>query len=306
MGLFDIFSSSDAQDAANAQIRGIQQGVSQAQPYLTNGVNALNNYYGMATSPLSSVFSGASPAISSYADAIGANGAAGNARAVAAFQNNPGYQFQLNQGLQAIDRGAASRGMLTSGNTLNAEQQYGTNLANTSWQNYLNSFSPMLSLAGGAAGGLASTFANQGNQNLAANQSNAQLLYGANTAQGQAKADADYANLNASANMWNALGNIGVSAAKIFSDRDVKRPAPGDDKIKPVGKLNDGTNVYRFAYKSDPPGMTRIGLIAQEVEKRDRSAVSKIGGVRAVDMKRATDKAAKRGRSSMSDFARAA
>lgn len=136
----------------------------------------------------------------------------------------------------------------------------------------------------------------QGNQNLAANQQNASLLYGANTAEGQAQANADMAKLNASANGLNAIGNIAGSAAKLIpgigsvmslSDRDAKR------EVEPVGKLNDGQTVHRFAYKDDPPGMTRLGLIAQEVEKRDKGAVKKVGGLRAVDMKRATDKAAR-------------
>jgi hypothetical protein len=47
-------------------------------------------------------------------------------------QNLPGYQFQLNQGVQAIDRSAASRGLLNSGATGKALAQYGQGLA----QNY--------------------------------------------------------------------------------------------------------------------------------------------------------------------------
>lgn len=53
----------------------------------------------------------------------------------------PGYQFQLQQGEQAIDNGAAARGGLLSGNTLNAENAYGQGLAASNYQNtYNNAF----------------------------------------------------------------------------------------------------------------------------------------------------------------------
>lgn len=53
-------------------------------------------------------------------------------------QQTPGYQFQLKQGLQAIDQGAAARGGLNSGATQQSEQQYGSNLADTTYGNIFN------------------------------------------------------------------------------------------------------------------------------------------------------------------------
>jgi hypothetical protein len=50
-----------------------------------------------------------------YGDAIGLNGAEGNTRATGAFETNPGYQFELDQGIQALDRGNAARGSFQSG-----------------------------------------------------------------------------------------------------------------------------------------------------------------------------------------------
>jgi hypothetical protein len=50
-------------------------------------------------------------------NALGLNGPQGNAAATAAFQSSPGYDFKVNQSLDALDRRAASRGMLGSGNT---------------------------------------------------------------------------------------------------------------------------------------------------------------------------------------------
>lgn len=46
----------------------------------------------------------------------------------------PGEQFELGQGLEALDRGAAARGTLTTGGTGKAEQEFGQNLASTAYQ----------------------------------------------------------------------------------------------------------------------------------------------------------------------------
>ena len=77
-----------------------------------------------------------------YADALGINGAGGNARATGAFQAGPGYGFAMDQGLQALQRSAAAGGMLASGNTLTAATQYGQGLANQEYGNWLGRLSP--------------------------------------------------------------------------------------------------------------------------------------------------------------------
>lgn len=71
----------------------------------------------------------------------------------------------------------------------------------------------------------------------------------------------------------------------IFSDERLKKNA------KPIGRLYDGQTVYRF----DMGGETKIGLIAQEVEKEVPEAVGLAGKYKAVDYELATAKAAKRG-----------
>ena len=48
---------------------------------------------------------------------------------MAGFHTSPGYQFQLDQGLRAVDAGAAANGLLRSGAALKAEQTFGTGLA---------------------------------------------------------------------------------------------------------------------------------------------------------------------------------
>lgn len=48
---------------------------------------------------------------------------------------DPGYQFQLDQGTQALNRSAAAGGMLDSGAALKAAQQFGQGLAGTTYNN---------------------------------------------------------------------------------------------------------------------------------------------------------------------------
>ena len=80
------------------------------------------------------------------ANALGLGGAAGNEAATNAFQAGPGYQFALDQGLQALNRNAASRGMLASGNNTQDILKYSQGLANQeygNWQNRLGNFSEL-------------------------------------------------------------------------------------------------------------------------------------------------------------------
>lgn len=73
-----------------------------------------------------------------YDDAMGLNGAGGNARATGAFQTNPGYEFQQQQGIQALDRGAAARGSFQSGGAMADVLGYSQGLADQSYGSWLD------------------------------------------------------------------------------------------------------------------------------------------------------------------------
>ena len=53
-------------------------------------------------------------------------------------QNDPGYQFRLQQGQQAIERSAAARGGVLSGGTAKALTQYGQDYASNEYGNVYN------------------------------------------------------------------------------------------------------------------------------------------------------------------------
>ena len=84
-------------------------------------------------------------ALLQYANLTGVNGQPAANAAMSTFQSSPGYGYQVQQGLKAVDNGAASQGLLRSGATLKAEQTLGSNLANQNFTNYMGQLN---SLAG--------------------------------------------------------------------------------------------------------------------------------------------------------------
>lgn len=56
------------------------------------------------------------------------------------FQEDPGYAFRMEQGTKALNRGAAAKGGMLSGNALRALTEYGQNLASQEYQNAYNRF----------------------------------------------------------------------------------------------------------------------------------------------------------------------
>ena len=301
-GLFDIFSNTNAQDAANAQISGIQSGYNQLSNLYGQAGGALTSNYTAALQPFLQAQQTGQQGTQALGNALGLNGPQGNAQATQAFWNNPAIQSQLQVGSQNVLRNNAATGQLDSGKTNVDLQNLGQQTASQGWNQYVSSLQPYLGYNLGAAGGGAGvqTGLGSGLANLYTGQG--QAAYGAATGQGNAQANADLANNSASANMWNALmGGAGAAAsgaggiasgisslAALFSDERLK------EDIAPVGELFDGTNVYAYRYKGDPT--PRIGLMAQEVEQTRPDAVHEIGGFKAVDYGKATEYASALGK----------
>lgn len=80
----------------------------------------------------------------------GADGTAAN-NAFANYQKSTGYQFQLDQGTQAINANAATRGLLQSGANAKALTGYGQNLASTTFNNYLGQLGGLNAAQGATA-----------------------------------------------------------------------------------------------------------------------------------------------------------
>ena len=74
---------------------------------------------------------------------------------MAKFQASPGYQFQLGQGLRAVDAGASAQGFDRSGAALKAEQTFGQGLAASDFGNYWNRLQQLSGSGLDAAEGIA-------------------------------------------------------------------------------------------------------------------------------------------------------
>jgi hypothetical protein len=131
------------------QSNAIKSGQSQANAAIQQGVAT-------ATNQLSPWTTTGVPANADQADLLGLNGPDAANAAMAKFQTSPGYNFQMQQGLRAVDAGAASQGILRSGATIKGEETFGQGLANTDFGNYWNRLQQLSGSGLDAAKGIAS------------------------------------------------------------------------------------------------------------------------------------------------------
>lgn len=103
----------DQQDALNFQKQQYDTEQSQIAPYLKAGTTALGQLNG-----------GSLPGFQAPTNVTE--------------QNDPGYQFRLQQGQQALENSAAAKGGLLTGNTGEALENYGQNFASNEYSNVYN------------------------------------------------------------------------------------------------------------------------------------------------------------------------
>lgn len=117
-----VITANAAGQAADQLSAGFNTAQQDIQPWLTGGGNALAELQRSL---------GLTPGGSNY-------------------KASPGYQWELGQGLSAVQNSAAAKGGVSSGNTLKALQSYGTGLANQDFQQYLNNLMGLSSQGLGA------------------------------------------------------------------------------------------------------------------------------------------------------------
>jgi hypothetical protein len=156
------------------------------------------------------------------------------------FQQDPGYQFRLNEGLKSLDRQAAARGGLISGNAMKAAGRYGQDYASNEYQNAFNRYqternaqlNPLQSLAG--VGQSATNYVGNAAQNMGqAQNQNMQSI-------GNAQASGYVGGANA---LTSALGSyLGYNQGQNYLD--VLRGR----SISPYGGAFGGTQVSAGNY----------------------------------------------------------
>lgn len=232
MGIFDIFTGAPAKNAAasnQALLRFVSDrnraditgAADTGAGYLNTGIKDALGYLGHAGAPLSSLAEKYGGATTLGLNALGVNGQPGIDAARGAFTASPGYDFNLKQGLEAINRRRAAGGMLDSGNADRDAQEYGAGLASREYGDWISRLlgftNPELS-ANVAGAGLTRDMANvsaRGGESLAnlyTNAANARsggdlALAGPYTKQ---TSDAAGAELTGSKNLW----GLGMAAAQ--------------------------------------------------------------------------------------------
>lgn len=130
--------------------------------------------------------------------------------------SDPSYQFRLNEGLDAVQSGAAAQGGLLSGATLKALQGYGQDMASQEYQNAYNRFNAdqtnrynRLSNIVGLGQNAAAQQGNAGMQTAQAVANN--TMSGAN-----AQAAGQIAAGNRTANTFGSVVGAGLGVAGLF------------------------------------------------------------------------------------------
>jgi hypothetical protein len=217
MGLFDIFSSDDAEKAAADKIAALNAGKSEAYGFLNSGQTGADALYGKAYSPFSTLFNTSMGGINAYADATGANGPEGLARAKTAYQANPGYSGGLTTGVDQLNRTAAARGD-SGGNNSADILKFASDYDAGKYNDYLSSLAPWLNTGTSAATGGAGVLTGQAGSDLGVAGQKAGIATGTAQQVGQAQYDADMAPYQASSNFWGALtggANLALKASGI-------------------------------------------------------------------------------------------
>lgn len=161
--LSDIFGGA-TKDAARANMGAINKFDKKGNAYIDAGSTEAKGYLEDAGDIYSGLADRSLDNLGFYKDALGLNGEGGSTAALDRFQTGPGYEFQMNQGLDALDRRAAARGQLNSGNTNIDTLNYSQGLANQEWGGWLDRLqgfdsqqnSNYLAGLGGEAGSLGS------------------------------------------------------------------------------------------------------------------------------------------------------
>lgn len=178
-------------------------------------------------------------------------------------QNDPGYQFRLDEGNKAINASLAARGLGNSGAALKSLTKYGQDYASGEYGNAFNRQMQMANMGLNAAGGLSNAAGSYGQQ-LANNY----LGYG------QAAAGSQMAKYQGQQNgigsivgaAGAALGGAGGFGA-MFSDSRLKTNIQEINQ-KDLEEMDSFLTSYAFNYINDKYGKGDwVGVMAQDLKK---------------------------------------
>lgn len=208
-------------------------------------------------------------------------------------------QNRINQIMPQINSSFAGSGMTGSGlHAQNLSRGVSQGVADTLDQNWQQNQSRALQAAGMVPGLAQAGFgaldymrgAGQDRQEQTQNELSAAILQDQQAKTAELSAIQDYLALTSGVGSMfgvqqsttsgspGALGLLGFGLQALplmFSDRRVK------EDIKRVGKTEGGLPIFTYRYKGGGP--TQMGVMAQDVQKKNPDAVHHVGGLLAVD-----------------------
>jgi hypothetical protein len=216
MSLWDYFSDDNEEAARDAKIAGINSGRRKAfgdldtgRMDVTNAANTSLGYYTPYEAPDLA-------ATNTYADALGLNGAEGNARATGAFQASPGYGFDVDQAVQSIMRTASARGQLGGGGVTADLAKTITGLANDQYGGWLDRLYGLNSQGATIAGQKAGITTGLGSQLLGIDTNKGLIDWNAENGIGGANAGYELSKNQSGANIFNAITGGLTAGAKLL------------------------------------------------------------------------------------------
>lgn len=299
---YDVLTGKAGADEASHAAGAARDRIGASKTEALGRLDPYSNFGKQAMTPLSALLYG-----QSYDPKTGAFSAISDEERMSQFQQSPGYEFRLNEGLKAVERRNAATGTLLGGNTQKELMNYGQNTASDEYGNYLNQLMGMLGVG----------------QNADTNAAN--IISGA----GQQMASYDYAGGMAKANQYNNLTNLLYSVAgsavggsgstgggassgsgsgggtyngSFFSQSGSQQMSPytmlsmagsgGGGAAAAASDINlkenivkiaeeKGFNIYEFNYIGHPNRYR--GVMAQEIQKIAPEAVFEKDGFLAVD-----------------------
>lgn len=135
--VFSLGANRAAENAGEAQVAGQRAARGDIERYLKEATGYLAPYRDLGAS-----------AITPLSALLGLGGSFDPS----AVTRTPGYDFRFKQGVQALDRSAAARGLLGTGGYGQALSRYGQDYASDEFNNYYTRLASLLNLGFGAAG----------------------------------------------------------------------------------------------------------------------------------------------------------
>jgi hypothetical protein len=208
MGLFDIFSSGNEKKAARAQQAGLRRGRDAAYGFIDEGQEGYDDYAFQAMGQFDTYDTIGRQGATTYADALGLNGAGAAGAARDAFTTSAGYDFTRDEALGATERLGSKYGWNGSGNLATALQDRASGLASQESNNWLNRLQGLTDTGVGVAGARAGILSGQGANAQNVGTTKGQIGWNTEAGVGNAEAQYQMSKDNSGMNFLNAVTGL--------------------------------------------------------------------------------------------------